>query len=280
MIPALEIGGSHVTAALVDDADLHHRVTATLPADGTAADILDTIAACATRLGAPDGATWGIAVPGPFDHAAGVARFHGVGKFESLDGVDVGAALRDAIVPRPAAVRFLNDAIAFGLGEWAFGAASGHDRAAAITLGTGVGSAFLLYGVAVTSGPDVPPEGRADLLTIDGHPLEQAVSTRAVLRAYGKRPGIDVAEVAARAVTGDERAALVLDVAFRKLGGALAPWLERFGATVLVVGGGMTGAWDAIGGPLREGLGDRPELVVSADTERSALLGAARHARS
>jgi glucokinase len=277
VIPVLEIGGSHVTAALADRSALIRRERCRLPADGPADETLGAIAACATRLRAPAGATWGVALPGPFDYAAGIGRYHGVGKFDALDGIDVGAALRARITPRPAALRFLNDAIAFGLGEWAFGAASGHDRAAAITLGTGVGSAFLAYGVPVTSGPEVPPEGRADLLTIDGRPLEQIASTRGVLTAYGKA-GIDVAQVASRAVTGDGRARLVLDSAFRQLGEALAPWLRRFGATVLVVGGGMTGAWEAIGGPLQEGLGDGPSLVVSADTETSALLGAARHA--
>jgi len=277
--PVLEIGGSHVTAALTDGSELRRRIRRGLPRHGTADELLTAIAGCAAEVDAPAGATWAVAIPGPFDYAAGIGRFRGVEKFGSLDGVDVGTGLRERITPAPGAVRFLNDAIAFGLGEWAFGAASGHDRAAAITLGTGVGSAFLSYGVPVTSGPDVPPEGRADLLTIDGRPLEQAVSTRAVLSAYGNRPGIGVAQVAARAVTGDKRAALILEVAFRKLGGALAPWLERFGATVLVVGGGMTRAWDVIGGPLREGLGDRPRLEVSADGERSALLGAARSLR-
>jgi glucokinase len=283
VIPVLEIGGSHVTAALVDGDRIHSRASTGIAGTATAGEILDAVAACATRLGAPAGATWGVAVPGPFDYATGVARYRGVGKFDALDGVDVGSALRHRIEPRPARLRFLNDAIAFGLGEWAFGAASGHDRAVAITLGTGVGSAFLSYGVAVTTGPEVPPEGRADLLSIDGHPLEQTVSTRGIVAAYGNLE-IDVAQVAARAVTGDVRARLVLESAFRKLGGALAPWLHRFGATVLVVGGGITGAWDVIGGPLRDGLlladgllpADGLTLAVSADSQTSALLGASR----
>jgi glucokinase len=37
----------------------------------------------------------------------------------------------------------VNDAAAFGLGEWVAGAATGAGRAVAITLGTGVGSAFV-----------------------------------------------------------------------------------------------------------------------------------------
>jgi glucokinase len=289
VVPVLEIGGSHVTAAQVDpdQGQVLRRTRAALRGAAPAEAILSAIAATASQLGASAGSLWGAAVPGPFDYARGIGRYRDVAKFDALDGVDVGAALRDAITPRPGGFRFLGDAIAFGLGEWAYGAARGHDRAAAITLGTGVGSAFLDHGRPVTTGPDVPPESRVDLLTIDGRPLEETVSTRAVVAAYraaGGWPCETAADVTAGAAAGDPRAAEILERTYCELGRALAPWLTRFEASVLVVGGGISAAWELIAGPLDRGLkaGGAPDLAVlsSPDTETSALLGAARHVRS
>lgn len=292
--PVLEIGGSHVAAAL---ADLPagkilpaSRRRHSLRSSGSAAGIIDTIAACARAIPARPGDVWGVAIPGPFDYQLGVGLFAGVGKFDSLRGVDVGAALAARLPGPPGAIRFLNDAHAFGYGEYFFGAAAGHDRCVAITLGTGVGSAFLADGTICDHGPAVPPEGRADLLSIGGRPLEDVVSTRAIARSYyqltGTRPA-GVAWVAQRAGLGDVTAARVLHAAFGRLGEALKPWLVSFRATILVVGGAITGSWDLIGPALEEGIGRVDaakgaaalEISVAARGEDAALLGAAAYAR-
>ncbi|AZM44847.1 ROK family protein [Streptomyces sp. WAC 06738] len=192
MIPVLEIGGTHVTAALVSPrtAAVATRVRRPLDARARAGDILGAVLRCARALpAAPAGARWGVAVPGPFDYATGVALFAGVGKFESLYGVDVRAALLDGLPGSPSGVAFRNDAHAFLAGEWAAGAARGHTRAVGITLGTGVGSAFLADGTLHTTGPGLPPEGRMDLARIDGRPLEEVVSRRAILARYSVAAG-------------------------------------------------------------------------------------------
>ena len=188
----------------------------------------------------------------------GVAFFAGVGKFESLYGTDVGQELR-AGLPGPAgSVRFLNDADAFLLGEWLFGAAAGHDPCAAITLGTGVGSAFLSGGVVRQDGPGVPPEGRVDLLRIDGRPWKTSFPLGRSSVGYQHLSGVNpqgAVQVAGLARGGDPVAAGVLRSAFAALGKALSPWLEEFGAEALVVGGSMTGSWDLIGPALVGGIG-------------------------
>jgi glucokinase len=192
LIPVLEIGGTHVTAALVSPraAAVTTRVRRPLDAQGRAGDILGAVLRCARSLrAAPAGARWGVAVPGPFDYAKGIALFAGVGKFEALYGVDVRAVLLDGLPGSPSDVVFRNDAHAFLAGEWTAGAARGHARAVGITLGTGVGSAFLADGVPRTTGAGVPPEGRMDLARIDGRPLEEVVSRRAILSRYGAAAG-------------------------------------------------------------------------------------------
>ena len=290
-VPVLEIGGSHVTAALVD-LPAAAVMAGTLRRDrlnasGTAPAILASITTCARGLPAPRGAAWGVAVPGPFDYRRGVALFTGVGKFDSLYGMNLKAALTTRLPGPPGPLRFLNDAHAFLRGEWLFGAAAGHDRCAGITLGTGIGSAFLLHGQIQQDGPAVPPQGRVDLLRINGQPLEEVVSSRAITRAYRRRAAATVtgvAEIANRATNGDPIAADVLHTAFQRLGTALAPWLAAFHATVLLAGGAMTGSWKLIKPPLQAGLnlhGQVPApltLSVAAHADHAPLLGAAAHA--
>ncbi|MEV6497651.1 ROK family protein [Streptomyces prunicolor] len=291
MIPVLEIGGTHVTAALVDPRDgrVSSRTREPLDADGDAEAILAAVRHCADGLSVPPGARWGVAVPGPFDYARGIALFRGVGKFEALYGLDVRRALLRGLRQRPGDVVFLNDAHAFLTGEWSAGTVRGHRRAVGITLGTGVGSAFLADGQIRDTGPGIPPEGRMDLTEIDGRPLEATVSRRAILSRYGD-PGADVRDIAGRARAGEARARRVLDDAFTRLGVALAPRMVDFGATALVVGGSMARSWDLVAPALSTGLAaggwtpDEPladarrtrTVKPAAPAGDAALVGAAR----
>lgn len=288
-VPALEIGGTHVAGAIID-VDAPAVVTGTrtrlpLDADGPAASIVATILACAGRLGdLPVGAIWGIAIPGPFDYARGIGSFEGVAKFGALDGVDVGRSLLDGL-PGSTRIVFLNDADAFLIGEWAAGAGVGHARLAGITLGTGIGSAFLADGRIVNTGPDVPPNGEVHLLSIDGRPLEDTVSRRAIVAAYahladetGGAPTPDVVEIAARARRGEVAARAAIEGPLRALGAVLAPWLARVGASALVVGGSMAGSWDLVEPPLRAGLDLPIEVHRARLPDEAGLIGAALHA--
>jgi glucokinase len=278
--PAIEIGGSHVSAALVDPSgELGPIARAAIDGHADAATLLGAITSVASRIGADPGASWGVAIPGPFDYDDGIGRYEGVGKFEKLNGIDVGEALRAGVDPAPGTVRFVGDAVAFAIGEWTAGQAGGRARVAALTLGTGVGSAFLVGGRPVTTGPTVPPEGRADLLAKDGTPLEDLVSTRAVLAAYRHEDGppvSGVADIARLAADGNALAARVFADTYRTLGEMLKPFIQAFSPEILVVGGGISAAWQLIEPPLREGLGiSGLPIVRASDTETSALRGAA-----
>jgi predicted NBD/HSP70 family sugar kinase len=294
-IPVLEIGGTHLTAARVSCRPWAlvpgslNRIA--LDADRPAEELLDDIAVAARTLGNGHQLDLVVAIPGPFDYAQGVGGFTGVGKFASLHGVDLRSELLSRLAPRPHRVRFLNDADAFGLGEYAVGAARGHDRAVCITLGTGVGSAFLDRGEPVNDGPLVPPDGSIHLLFHAGRPLEETVSRRAIRAAYARAVGVleqplDVHAIAARAREGDPLANLVLHQAFVGLGVALAPVLERFEAGVLVVGGSMAGSFDIIGPAVGDGIARvRPSLGrlpirPARRPDDAALIGAAYWAAS
>ncbi len=287
-VPAIEIGGTHVSAALVDLAQRRvvtgSRIREPLDASGPAGAILGSVLHCAGRLGVSRGATWGAAVPGPFDFAAGVGRYEGVAKFASLNGVDVGRALR-AGLPGNSRIVFLNDADAFVIGEWAAGAAMGFERVVGITLGTGIGSGFLAAGRIVEGGPDVPPDGEVHFLSIDDRPLEDVVSRRAIIARYvalaGTRDGepvADVREIAALARDGDQDARRAIEEPLRALGRALDPWLERFGATAVVIGGAIAASWDFVEPAFRDGIGSAIAVLRARLPDDAGLIGAALYA--
>lgn len=292
--PVLEIGGTHLTTALIDTRHWvvapgsvsHRSFDATRSTDALISAMVEATAAV------PDGhrRDWVVAIPGPFDYREGIGRFEHVGKFDSLRDVNVGTLLMARILPSPTSIRFLNDADAFGVGEFAIGAARGHRRTVCVTLGTGVGSAFLDEGEPVNSGPLVPPDGSVHLLEYDGRPLEETVSRRAIRAAYAAAAGLapesvpDVHEIADRSRSGDADAKRVLHDAFASLGFALAPALHRFAATMLVVGGSMSRSWDIVEPALRQGLNGFPSLgelsVRKAERpDEAALVGAVFWAR-
>ena len=289
-IPVLEIGGTHLTAARVSSqpwALVPGSLTrVALDADRPADELLDDIAAAARTLGYGHQLDLVVAIPGPFDYAQGIGWFTGVGKFANLHGVDMRDGLLSRLTPPPHRVRFLNDADAFGLGEYAVGAARGHDRAVCITLGTGVGSAFLDRGEPVNAGPLVPPDGSIHLLFHAGRPLEETVSRRAIRAAYAHAAGVGSRHWTwrpSRHAPGREIPSRTASCtsAFAGLGVALAPVLERFEASIVVIGGSMAGSWDIIAPAVADGIAQvRPSLGLlpirpAQRRDDAALIGAA-----
>jgi glucokinase len=284
LVGAIEIGGTHVTSAIVSvggrAVDPATKDREELAPDGTRSGLVETIVGAARRLTRPDITRWGVATPGPFDYARGISLIRGVAKLDALYGVDLRAELSGAVAARPQDVCFVNDADAFLVGEWWAGAARGHDRAMGITLGTGLGSAFLVGGEIVETDADVPPEGRLDLIRFRGAPVEDALSRRGLRAAYGD-DGVDVVEIARRARAGERRAADVLRGLGSGLGEFLAPWIERFRPTCLVLGGSIARSWDLWSEEFRAACPaarDVRSCGVAEHLEEAPLLGAAYRA--
>ncbi|MFD8425425.1 ROK family protein [Streptomyces sp. NPDC059466] len=294
LIPVLDIGGTHVTAAVVDPATSRPVPSSVLRrplgSGATADSILDVIAHAALELPAGHRPYWGVAIPGPFDYDTGMGRFTGVGKFETLSGVDVGAGLRQRLGHRAERLRFLNDADAFAIGEYHAGSAAGHERVVCLTLGTGVGSSFLRGGLPVHDGTQVPPDGHVHRLTVRDRPLEDLVSRRAIRARYARLGSLtedsglpDVHEIAALARRGDPAAAEAFRYAFVTLGQVLAPWIVRFEATAVVIGGSMAQSWDLIHPALSTGLartgGITARVLPAGQPAEAPLIGAANWAQ-
>ena len=168
-IVALDIGGSHVTAAVVDGSQREivagTRRHADVDEAAASGVILDTWArATLEAVSAMPHVTVdgiGIAMPAPFDYDRGISLMEH--KFRALYRRPVVTLLRERFKTsglEGKAITVVDDADLFALGEWWAGAARGRQRVIGLTLGTGLGSGFVADGRIVAAGPEVPA-GRA-----------------------------------------------------------------------------------------------------------------------
>lgn len=238
-----DVGGSHVGAGLCRLSDLSLIRTAK---DSTA-DIstFDQFADLLYRLGveAAAGETSiagaSLAVPGPFNHEAGISLMEH--KLEYLYGKNLRSALAERFGWAPDKVCFLNDAFAYLLGEVGAGSVKGAKRAAGLTLGTGVGSGFAVNGHCLTEGEGVPPGGEIWNFPYRGGIVEDLISTRALKAAYTSRTGqdVEVAEIAAR--VAEEPEAREVFAAFGvALGEVLRDVVAPFRPDMVMIGGGIS----------------------------------------
>jgi glucokinase len=222
----------------------------------------------------------GFAMPGAFDYRDGIALFSGNDKYENLYRVDVRTALAERLEREPHQLRFINDATAFGIGTARLSDADRPGRLIAVTLGTGFGSTFNEGGLPVIERADVPPHGSLWHQPFRDGIADDYFSTRWFRTTYRERTGREepgVREIAAQA--GAETAARELFTeAGCNMAEFLAPWIVRFAADRLVIGGNIARAWSLIEPGFRSGLGTNfPDLHIAAstDTEDAAIVGGA-----
>ncbi|HEU0248918.1 MAG TPA: ROK family protein [Gaiellaceae bacterium] len=283
-VAALDIGGTHASAGVValnarvvEDGS---RTRVLLHPAGSGSEHLADIVRAASEVVRPDVHRLGVAVPGPFDYEVGISRIEH--KLRGLYEVDLRSRIATAVDLPAHAVRFLNDAEAFLLGEWWAGAARGHARAVGITLGTGVGSAFVADDQIVRSGPNVPPGGELYALSFRGAPVEETISSRGLISAYGSGDErLDAEGVAAQAKAGEPAARRAFEELGRALGEFLTPWLRGFEPSCVVVGGSIARSWELFEPSLRgelESVASLETITAAAELEDAPLLGAGWYA--
>jgi glucokinase len=234
----------------------------------------------------------GVGAAGFVDAATGCVTFSPNVKY---DEPDIGAALQ-RITGAPVVVD--NDANVAVWGERAFGAARGAGDVAMLTLGTGLGSGFVVGGRLLRGGTGaagelghtiVDPSGPRCPCGLSGC-LEQSISGNAVARAgreaargnpdslmselAGGVERISGRWVAEAAKRGDEAASSVLRSAGRALGVGMSNVVNIFDPEVIVIGGGLAQAGEPLLGPAR----DRMNAMLLAQGRRPqrleiALLG-------
>jgi len=285
----VDIGGSHITAVAVD-MNTQTIITgsrAESPVDNKAEadDILkvwsQTLLKVIEKVPLYKIRGIGFAMPGPFDYVNGICLIRGVSKYEKLYGVNVGKAISSGLgLPCDCKVRFMNDASSFAVGEAWAGKARNYRRMMAITLGTGFGSAFLDDRIPVVEGDSVPKMGCVYYLPFGKGIADDYFSTRWFTARYKEVTGHDaegVKEIASAAKNSSQVQEIFNEFGVN-LAGFLAPWLNKFGAEILIMGGNISYAYALFGQAFENELkskGCAINTAISELKEDAALLGSA-----
>ncbi|MBK7175076.1 MAG: ROK family protein [Bacteroidales bacterium] len=285
-----DIGGSHIYCAAIDlsthkiipGTAREEKINNQAPADeilnGWSKALLGSLSAVdSSRL-----VGIGFAMPGPFDYAKGIALFERVEKFESLYGLNISEELRNRMqLGEDIHFRYINDATAFAIAEAWVGKAGNFDKMIALTLGTGFGSAFVDKGIPVTDGDTVPEMGCVWHLPFNDGIADDSFSTRWFTRSFFDRTWkrVEGVKEIVDQLNTEPAAAILFEEYGSNMGHFLAPWIRKFDAKVIVIGGNITGAYNLFGHHLLEALKNEQldvQVLLSDLKEDAAVMGGAR----
>jgi len=286
----IDIGGSHITAAIVN---INKKMivastknTIYLDASQNAQDILNIwikcIENCLQNSKAFPILGVGISLPGPTNYEKGITELIGNDKYEKLFGVDLRNYLFGKLrkwIDDPSKITFVNDANGFLLGEtWSNN--MDDENIMGITLGTGIGSGFMQQGKIISKGNNIPKRGEVYNLPFKGKTGEEWISTRWFLKTYKNKIGSavnNVKEIADQAESSVEIRQIFEDFG-ENLGNFLAPILKEFDANTLVLGGNITRSYTLFQSSFEKCFHENmPKIHFASDTEDSAILGAVKN---
>lgn len=289
LVAALDIGGTKIAGALVDDRGrILLRTQRPTPAREDGDTVMRAVEDVLGELAA--GEPWaqvravGIGSAGPVDASAGTVSPVNVPGWRGYPLVE---RVRAATHGLP--VELVGDGVAMTAAEHWQGAARGHDNALCMVVSTGVGGGLVLGG-SLHPGPT----GNAGhighiCVDLDGDPcpcgargcVERIASGPNIARRAldaGWRPGPDgdtsAAAVAMAARAGDPVATASFDRAAQALAAGIAATATLVEIDIAVIGGGVAMAGDVLFAPLRRALRDYAALsFVRQLTVAPALMG-------
>ena len=301
----LDVGGTKILGVVADETGaIVDEQRAATPDDG-GARIVEVMATVAADLRTRNPEVIGVGAG-----VAGLVTFDGVVRVSPnlpfVDELPVGPMLGERLGVR---VRVDNDATCALRGEHQRGAAQGVDDVALVTLGTGVGGAFVLGGTLVRGAHGFAGEVGHMVVELGGIPcvcgrrgcweryasgtglgrlgreLAEAGRAHRLAELAGGDPALVQGEhVTAAAAAGDPTALSV----FEEFAGWVAVGLVNLGQILdvsrFVVGGGLAAAGDVLIEPVRRAYAARAvtpdhrppvEIVAAAMGEYSGAVGAA-----
>jgi glucokinase len=292
VVVALDVGGTGMKCALVrPDGTVHHAerhpTLATRGPEAVIANILDVAAGLAGRARADglDPVAVGVAVPGVVDEENGVAVWSSNVGFRDVP-------LRDLIHERlglPATLG--HDVRVGGIAEARLGAGRGERHMLFVAIGTGLAAALVVDGSGYPGAHGAAGELGHIVVRPGGTPcpcgqrgcLEAEASARAIGLKYADRtgdPGVTALDVVTKAKKSDKAAAVWAE-AIATLADGLIIAQALYDVSVLVLGGGLAEAGDALVEPLRAGFAERatfhrtPRIVRAELGDSAGSLGAA-----
>ncbi|RNL55539.1 ROK family protein [Pedobacter jejuensis] len=275
----VDIGGSHITAALVDletRTIVHNSIERNAIDSQESKEVILTawceIITKAFEKSPSDVKLIGIAMPGPFDYEQGISLIKDQDKFKALYGVNIKDELSKRLNIDAANIQFINDAAGFLQGEVFGGAGRGNSNVLGLTLGTGLGSAYCVGGVAKD----------ADLWNspfLNGI-AEDYLSTRWFVKRYQQLSNNTVAgvkELTALTATDYSATRVFMEFGYN-LAQFLMPVIKKNKSDVVIIGGNISGAFAAFSPELiatLKGNAIDADIRVTKLKEHAALIGAA-----
>jgi len=308
LVCAVDLGGTNLRAANIDRAGrIHDRIKRATPASGKAESVVSAIVAAVRECeaaGTERGAQLqlvSVVVPGSVHVETGVVV--NVPNIGSLQGHRLASELEEILGQ---AVLLENDANAAAMGEMWQGAARNCHTIICLTLGTGVGSGIILdgklwRGVDGTAGEighiSVEPFGGVKCKCGNIGCLEVYASATAIVRmtrealALGgdsrlrlvPSDELNSEQIHDAAVKGDRLALEVFRSVGVYLGIAMANVINALNPEMIVIGGGVSAAWDLFANHAQDEVMKRAfpvparrcRIVAAECGDDAGLLGAA-----
>ncbi|PZX94897.1 ROK family protein [Flavobacterium aquariorum] len=286
----LEIGGTHITAGVIDIMNMKvlefsmHKASfnSNLPVD----QVLDiwekAIRISWNNSGVKSLGGITVCMPGPFDYENGICWIKGQSKYDHFYGLNIADLLRKKLnLSDDFKILFENDAVCFGKGEVYKDKNNLSKKVMAITLGTGLGSCFIDKGISVSSGNQVPTDGEIWNLPFKNGIAEDYVSLRGLIAKYSifnettVESGLELYNLA---VAGDEMAVKAFEKMGEDLAEILIPWFKNFSVEHFVIGGKIADSSTLFLPAFNKKIKDAGleiTIQISDDNENAALLGAA-----
>lgn len=263
---ALDVGGTSISAAVVSSKGhfilpaKHYRANS----KSSKQTILNNLARIIKeqhllKANNIDIAGIGIGFPGPFDYKNGISLLKGIGKFDSIYGVNIKKELK-SMLGLDLDIQFCNDADLYCMGECVFGVGKDYNRCICICIGTGIGSGFFADGKLVKSGPNVPLNGWIYNTPYRNGIADEYVSAtgiRKMMLNYPETAKIKtVKELAHAAYAGLPRAVDIFNEFGEMLCDVVAGFAIDFMADCLILGGDVSRSHDLFDKPLTERLAE------------------------
>ncbi|MET3112476.1 glucokinase [Pedobacter sp. CG_S7] len=275
----IDIGGSHITAALVD---LETQTIVEGSSQRLAVNSKDTAERILTSWCEVINAAFlkvqngnkriGIAMPGPFDYEAGICLIQDQDKFKSLYQLNLKNELASLLNIDAANIRFVNDAAGFLQGEVFAGAAREGKQVIGLTLGTGLGSAFCENSIAV--------DAALWQLKFKAGIAEDYLSTRWFVDRYFQLTGQEIAGV--KELMSLENQAAVRKLIFEEFSNNLvdflSPLIKERHADMVVLGGNIAQSYLAFLPDVKRKLQENKviaQVKIAELKEDASLIGAA-----
>lgn len=270
MTIGIDLGGTNVRVALVDDGKILKVVSEPTKSKASEAEVLEHIEGLIASVITPEVTAIGMGVPAVVDLETGTV--YDVVAIPSWKEVPVKAVLEKKFgVP----VSVNNDCNCFGLGVARYGEAKGYRDVVCVTLGTGVGGCLIIDG-KLYSGQNTGAGEIGNIPYLDKD-YEYYCSSRVFV---GK--GTTGKDAFIKAGQGDPEALALWDEFGGHIGKLVSLIINAYDPQVIVFGGSIAGAFDCFKGGMYKELESFPYQrsvarlkIMTSSIDNAAILGAA-----